>query len=219
MGVPIRGIPVEQRPRERLLRLGPSALSDAELLSVLLGGGRVGASSTDVALELLQDHHGLSGLAMARVEDLVRHAGLGPAKAARLVAGVALASRLAAPLTAPLIGSSEDLAGLVVPLLAHEGRERLVVVVLDGGNRARRVETVSSGGVDRTALPVREVLALVLRHDGRAFALAHNHPGGTLEPSPADIRATAALRLAAGQVDLRLVDHLVVAGSDWTSIT
>jgi DNA repair protein RadC len=104
-------------------------------------------------------------------------------------------------------------------LLSSQRVERLVVVVLDGRLAVRRTETVAQGAVDRTPLPVREVLALVLRHDGRAFALAHNHPGGTPEPSEADVASTALLSTAAAQVGLRLVDHLVVAGARWTSVT
>jgi len=217
--VPILSLPEEQRPRERLLRLGPSALSDAELLAVLLGGGRVGASAVDVALELLQAHGGLGGLATARPEELAVHSGVGPAKAARVLAGVALACRLGAKDQRSTISSSADLAALVVPVLARERTERLLVVVLDAGHRVRRVEAVAHGAVDRTPLPVREVLSLVLRHDGRSFALAHNHPGGSAEPSSADIDGTATMRTAAAQVGLRMVDHLVVAGSRWTSVT
>ncbi len=217
--VPIRSLPADQRPRERLLRLGCAALSDAELVAVLLGSGRVGASAVELAHELLREHHGVPGLARARAEELAAHAGIGPAKAARVVAGVALAGRLGAADDRAVIAGSADVAALVVPVLARERTEQLLVVVLDSGHRVRRVERVAHGAVDRTPLPVREVLALVLRHDGRAFALAHNHPGGSAEPSPADVTATALVRTAAEQVGLRMVDHLVVAGPRWTSVT
>ncbi len=219
MALPLRELPAHQRPRERLLDLGAAALSDAELLAVLLGSGRVGASAVDLAHELLSEHGGVLGLAAARPEELARSNGVGPAKAARVLAGAALAVRLggggkpAAP-----IRTSADLAALVVPLLARERVERLIVVVLDGRHAVRRVETVAQGAVDRTPLPVREVLAMVLRHDGRAFGVAHNHPGGTTTASDADIAGTAILQAAAGQVGLRLADHLVVAGTGWASV-
>lgn len=219
MPTPLRALPADQRPRERLLDLGAAALTEAELLAVLLGSGRVGASAVDLAQELLAEHGGVVGLAAARPEELARAVGIGPAKAARVLAGAALASRLAGgPGPSQPIRTSSDLAALVVPMLSRERVERLIVVVLDGRNAVRRVETVAQGAVDRTPLPVREVLALVLRHDGRAFAVAHNHPGGTTEPSAADIEGTAALQTAADQVGLRLTDHLVVAGNGWTSI-
>lgn len=217
--VPLRSMPIHERPRERMLRLGCAALSDAELVAVLIGGGRVGASAVDVAHELLREHHGLAGLAGARAEELSAHPGVGEAKAARVLAGVALAGRLNTPDDRAVVASSADVAALVVPALAHERTEQLLVVMLDSGHRVRRVERVAHGAVDRTPLPVREVLALVLRHDGRAFALAHNHPGGSAEPSPADLDATASMRRAAEQVGLRMIDHLIVAGSRWTSIT
>lgn len=102
----MQSLPVDQRPRERLLRLGAAALSDAELVAVLLGGGRVGASAVDVAHELLRDHGGLVALASARPEELASHPGMGPAKASRVLAGVALPGRLDARPDRTLITSS-----------------------------------------------------------------------------------------------------------------
>ena len=219
MPTPIHSVPVDQRPRERLLRLGSSALSDTGLLAVLLGSGRVGASAVELAHELLREHHDMAGLARAHASEMAAHPGVGQARAARTVAAVALGGRISAPDGRGAVTCSADVAALVVPRLAHERSEHLLVVVLDSGHRVRRIEQVAQGAVDRTPLPVREVLALVLRHDGRAFALAHNHPGGTVGPSGQDVEATAALRAAAEQVGLRMVDHLVVAGHRWASIT
>lgn len=220
MGVRVLDLPAGQRPRERLLHVGAAALTDAELLAILLGSGRRGVSAIDLAHELLRDYGGVCALAVARPEELARNAGVGPAKAARIVAACALALR-AADSRDPgqLICDSASLAELVVPLLARERVERLVVVVLDARHAVLRTEVVAQGAVDRTPMPVREVLATVLRHDGRALAIAHNHPSGTAEPSAADVAATHRLREAAGQVGLRLIDHVVVAGTTWTSAT
>jgi DNA repair protein RadC len=93
-----------------------------------------------------------------------------------------------------------------------------MVLVLDAGNRVRRVEPISSGAVDRTLVPAREILNLVLRNDGAAFAVAHNHPAGDLRPSAEDVSATARLAEAAPLVGLTMLDHLIVANDEWLSL-
>jgi DNA repair protein RadC len=102
--------------------------------------------------------------------------------------------------------------------LGNLRRERVLVVVLDAGNRLRRLVVLSDGSVDRSLLPVREVLNAVLRNDGVAFALAHNHPSGDLTPSPQDTRSTAQVVEAARIVGLRFLDHLIVTAQGWASL-
>ena len=98
-------------------------------------------------------------------------------------------------------------------------RERVLVLVCDGANRLRQTVTVSDGSIDKSLVPVREILNAVLRHDGRAFAIAHNHPSGDATPSAADTRATTEVRDAAGTVGLRFLGHVVVAGDDWSTVS
>jgi DNA repair protein RadC len=98
-------------------------------------------------------------------------------------------------------------------------RERVLVLVLDAGNRVQRVVALTEGSIDRSLLPVREVLNAVLRNDGVAFALAHNHPSGDLTPSSQDLRSTEAVALAAPIVGLRFLDHLIVTDSAWLNLT
>ena len=210
--------PPAQRPRERLLQLGPDALTDAELLGLLLGTGRPGVNAVDLARLLLAEHGGLPGLAGCDPIALARTAGVGEGKAARVAAALTLARRTS--WTADddaVVRSSSDVARVVVPLLAGRTRERVVVVVCGPGNRLRACTVVAEGGAGHATLPVREILAEVLRRDGVAFAVAHNHPGGDLRPSEADVAATAALTEAAGRCGLRFLDHLVVAGDTWRS--
>lgn len=210
--------PPEQRPRERLLRLGPDALTDAELLGLLLGTGRPGVNAVDLARLLLAEHGGLSGLTAADPTALARTAGVGVGKAARVAAALTLARRtLWTADDDAVVRSSSDVARVVVPLLACRARERVVVVVCGPGNRLRACTVVAEGGAGHAAFPVREILAEVLRRDGVAFAVAHNHPGGDLRPSEADVAASAALAEAAGRCGLRFLDHLVVAGDAWRS--
>jgi len=214
----IRDIPADVRPRERLWRSGADALNDAELLALVIGGGHRGQSALDIAHGLLSEWGGLTGLVAAEPEELVRRTGVGPAKAGALVAALALSRRAArAPAARPL-KSAADLADLVGPELRTARRERVLVVVLDAPHRVRRIARVTDGSADRALLPAREVLNLVLRNDGRAFAVAHNHPSGDPEPSTSDVESTRALAAAAAVVGLRFVDHVVMAESAWISL-
>jgi DNA repair protein RadC len=220
MGVPIADLPRGQRPRERLWSLGASALSDAELLALLLGHGRPGESALDMASGLLSTYGGLCGLAKARPEELACWRGVGKAKASAIVAAFRLAARTASPDDeAPELRSAADVAAVGRAILANARQERVLVLVCDARNRVRHRVEVTAGAIDRTPVPIREVLNAVLRHDGRAFAVAHNHPSGDPEPSLADRRATTALMDAARTVGLRFLDHVVVAGDTSASVT
>lgn len=209
-------VPARDRPRERLLRLGPEALSEQELVALVLGSGRRGENAVALAAELIAEFGGSAGLARARPEELTRRSGVGPARAAALVAALRL-GRLAAldGDDAPVLRRAEDVAAIALRELHGLRRERVLVLVCDAGNRLRRVVPVTEGDVDRAAFPVRAILNAVLRHDGRAFALAHNHPSGDPTPSTADVLVTNELRTAAGAVGLRLLDHVVVGAHSW----
>jgi len=215
MTVKMTDVPVADRPRERLWRQGAGVLSDAELVAVQLGSGREGASALDVASQLLADWGGLCALASARPEELARVPGVGPAKAARLAAALALSSRLAMPDEAIRLSSSEDIARVAQPLIGRSRTEQVLVLVADGGLRLKHTEVIASGTAKACPMPVREILAAVLRHDGVAFAVAHNHPGGDPTPTEADRKATDTLVTAAQAVGLRLLDHVVVSAEAW----
>jgi DNA repair protein RadC len=206
------------QPRERLLRLGVSALSDAELVALVAGIEVQGPDEVAVGHELIVELGGLRGLAAAFPEELTRSSGIGPPEAARLLAAFELAARAT---TAPInrvVDSPAAIAELAAPLLARERREKVVVLVADAGNRALRVVPVATGGLDSSPLPVREVLHAVLRYDGRAFALAHNHPSGDPSPSVYDRETTGVVGRAADAVGLRFLDHVVIGGTSWRSV-
>lgn len=206
------------QPCERLLRLGVSALSDAELVALVAGIEAQGRDDVAVGHELILACGGLRGLAAAFPEELTRSLGIGPTGAARLIAAFELAARATAAPTTRVVDSAAAIAELVSPVLARERREKVVVLVADAANRVLRLVPVATGGLDSSPLPVREVLQAVLRYDGRAFALAHNHPSGDPTPSRHDREATAAVSRAADAVGLRFLDHVVVAGSCWRSV-
>lgn len=206
------------QPGERLLRLGPGALSDAELVALVAGIEAQGRDDVALGHELILECGGLRGLAATFPEELTRSSVINSAGAARLIAAFELAARATTAPINRIVGSPAAIADLVAPLLARERREKVVVLVADAANRVLRIVPVATGGLDSSPLPVREVLHAVLRYDGRAFALAHNHPSGDPTPSRRDREATAAVSRAADAVGLRFLDHVVVAGSCWRSV-
>lgn len=205
-------------PCDRLLRLGPGALSDAELVALVAGIEAHGGNGVAMGHELILECGGLRRLAAAFPEELTRSSGIGRARAARLIAAFELAARATDAPTNRVMDSAAAIAELVSPVLARERREKVLVLVADAANRVLRVVPVATGGLDSSPLPVREVLHAVLRYDGRAFALAHNHPSGDPSPSVQDREATAAVGRAADAVGLRFLDHVVVSGNSWRAV-
>ncbi len=211
-------LPAHERPRERMLRCGAEALSERELLAIVLRSGLQGKSALDLATSLLGEYGTLSALARARPEELATRRGVGVAKAAALVAAFQLGRRVGLDDMPLVLRGSNDVAEVARRELDGLRRERVLVLVCDAANRLRRTVIVSEGSIDRSLLPVREILNAVLRHDGRAFAVAHNHPSGNPEPSEADHRATTEVRDAASVVGLRFLGHVTVAGGRWAPV-
>lgn len=216
----ILDLPVSERPRERLARLGAAALADRELLAVLLGtGGAPGVGAHALAEQLLARFGSVAALARAHPAELAAVTGVGPAKAATLAAAFELARRCTATPPATLVSGPAQLAAVTAPLLHGRTRERLVVVSCDRGDRVLGCDVLSEGSADRSLLPVREVMVAVLRRDGAAFGLAHNHPSGHAAPSVEDVQATVAVEHAAATAGLRFLGHVVVTDADWQRVT
>lgn len=205
-------------PHDRLTRCGVDALGPEELIALVLQSGQRGQDGLETARRLARDFGSISRLGRAGPEELTALSGITPEQAAALVSSFRLA-RLAASDSAPSsLRSAADVAAVAMHELGSATRERAIVLVCDGANHLWRVVAVSEGTIDRAFLPVREILHAVLRHDGRAFAVAHNHPSGDPTPGTEDLRATDELRAAARLVGLRFLDHVVVAGEQWTRI-
>jgi DNA repair protein RadC len=185
---------------------------------VLGTGGSRGTGAHDLAERLLAHFGSVPALARAHQTDLATVAGVGIAKAAALVAAFELARRVDSDTVPRRVGSTPDLVPVVAPLLRGRTRERLVVVICDHANQVLHCEVVSEGSADRSLVPIREVIVAVLRRDGQAFALAHNHPTGDPTPSPADIEATALIEFAAAAVGLRFLDHIVVTDTAYRRV-
>jgi DNA repair protein RadC len=173
----------------------------------------------DTARRLARDVGSISRLARAAPEELTALSGISPQQAAALVSSFRLA-RLAASEPIPLrLTSAADVAAVAMREIGDATRERSIVLICDAANHLRRVVAMGEGSVDRVFLPVREILNAVLRHDGRAFAVAHNHPSGDPTPGVDDVRATDELQAASRIVGLRFLDHVIVAQYTWRSIT
>lgn len=213
-------VPLHDRPRERLMTRGADALSECELLALVLRHGTRGQSALELAGALLAEYGSLQALATARPEELARRPGVGDAKAAVVVAAFRL-GRLAGAERSHVVQlrGPEDIAQLAQGELAGLRRERVLVLVCDAANRLRRAELISMGSIDRSSLPVREILNCVLRHDGRSFAVAHNHPSGDPTPSDSDVRATRDIAAGAKIVGLRFLDHVVLGGACWEVVS
>jgi DNA repair protein RadC len=208
----IRDWPADERPREKLLKLGPQALSEAELIAIFLRTGTRGRSAVDIARDLLVRFRSLRGLLTADQEAVCASAGLGPARYAALQASLELARRhyhelmLAGPtLTNP--NSTREYLRMRLRDLDHEV---FCCLYLDNRNRVIACEELFRGTIDGASVHPREVVKRALAHNAAAVILAHNHPSGVAEPSQADELITRRIKESLGSVDIRVLDHLVV---------
>lgn len=202
-----------ERPRERLARLGASALSERELLALLLRSGPRGVSALALADEVLAHFRGrLSALASATAAELCTIRGIGPAKALELVGALELARRLAAetPERRPYVNSPMATADYMRGRFSRLDQEEFHVLLLDAKLQLLHEELVTLGLVDRSLAHAREVFRSAIRAGCSRVALCHNHPSGDPRPSPEDMRITAVLRAAGKIVDIEVVDHVIV---------
>lgn len=213
----LKDLPIDAQPREKLLARGPQALADAELLALLLRTGIQGKSVLHMAAELLaappQGFGGLAGLLHATAADLARIKGLGPAKRAELVAVLELARRvLAEQLRArPLLTAPQQVKDYLQLQLAGRPYEVFAVLFLDSQHRLLALEEMFRGSLSQASVYPREVVVRALAHHAAAVVLAHNHPSGSAEPSRADEQLTQQLKAALALVDVRVLDHVIVA--------
>jgi DNA repair protein RadC len=192
-------------------------LSDAELVAILLGSGKPGLSVLDLAQRVIAECGGLDGIAARDTVALSRISGIGPAAASRLAVVGELARRTARAPASQRLKTSADIATVLGPHLDGLTTERLVVAVLTRSLKLIDVVTLADGVTHAVGVPTADILRAVLVRGGAAFALAHNHPGGSMEPSAADRHATITVRDAAEACGLRFIDHLVIVGDRWQS--
>lgn len=213
MNKPMNQIPKHDRPREKLVAKGPRALSDQELLAILLGKGTPQMDVMTLASKVARviDDKGLD----VRVEDLTSFDGVGEAKATLILAAIEFARRRIKPEGVKITTPAD-----ILPLIRHfadRKQEHLLSITINGANEVLNVRVVSIGLVDRTPAHPREVFADVVADRASGIIVAHNHPAGSLEPSPADIETTRQLRQAGEIMGIQLLDHIIFNRSGYFS--
>ncbi len=221
-GARIQDWPAAARPRERLLRLGAHALSDAELVALILRDGRPGRTAVMLGHQVLAlaGSEGVARLGRMAPAELAQVDGIGPAKAAALLAAVELGRRAAsraAGLPRRLRGP-EDAADVLMGSLGHLEREEFVVLLLDTKHGVLTQETVGVGGLDQVPADPREVFRQAVRQGAAAVILAHNHPSGDPGPSRQDLELTERLILAGRLLGIPVLDHLIIGRGRYVSL-
>lgn len=216
----LKDLPVSERPREKLLHLGPDSLTDAELLAIFLRTGSAGRPVMTLARELLSSFGSLRALTGASAERFCQTPGLGTAKFAQLQAALAMAQRvMESPVTSgePLTSPAATRTYLKSKLVTRH-HEVFACLFLDTRHRVIRYEELFNGTIDGAAVYPREVVRRALETNAAAVILAHNHPSGVAEPSSADVNLTERLRSALGLIDVRVLDHMIVGHNEVTSM-
>ena len=211
---------VEDRPRERLWQKGPSSLSDAELLAILIGSGTRNHSALDLARELLAlAGNTLGELGKLSAGDICKIKGLGEAKAVIIAASLELGRRrkMAEAAENPQIRSSADVYNIISPVMEDLPHEEFWILFLNRANRVTGRMKVSQGGVSGTVTDVRIIMKKAIEMLASGLVICHNHPSGNNSPSESDIRITQKIKEAGALMDIQLLDHLIIAGRDYYS--
>jgi DNA repair protein RadC len=210
----------EDRPREKLLLKGKAALSDAELLGILIGSGIRNMTAVDLAKLILQSNsNNLNQLAKLSVKDLSKFKGIGEAKAITIVSALELGRRRKNDsfLTRPTITCSNDAYQVLQTHMLDLSHEEFWIIILNRANQVIKVERISSGGVAGTVADPKMIFKTALEHLASAIILSHNHPSGNLKPSQADKDLTVKLREAGKYLDIPVLDHVIFTDKGYLS--
>jgi DNA repair protein RadC len=209
-----------ERPRERLAKHGPRALSNAELLAILLRVGVSGENAVQVGQRLLHEFGGVTGLHRAEFDEVCGQHGVGPAKAAQIKAALELGHRLSleSPEERPTVHSPEDAAALVRYDMSALEQEQLRVILLDTRNRVLDITEVYQGSLNSSQVRIGELFKSAIRRNAAAVIIIHNHPSGDPTPSPDDVAITRAIVQAGKLLDIDVLDHLVIGAGRHVSL-
>jgi DNA repair protein RadC len=220
MSTSIKNWAEDERPREKMLQKTAAALTDAELLAILISSGTREKSALDLAREILEKAgNNLHELGRLSVTELRKTKGIGEARAITIAAALELGRRRQSgeALQRPSITKSADAAEIVIPLLRDLSHEAFCVLYLNQSNKVLRTEMISSGGLTGTVADTRIILKNALLYNSNQLIVAHNHPSGNKNPSTADKELTRKLKEAAALMDIKLLDHLIISGTAYTS--
>jgi DNA repair protein RadC len=216
----VRDVPVDERPRERMMQAGAEALSNQELLAILLRTGTGGRSVLDLAEQILVRFDGIRTLVDAKLEELMAVPGIGPAKAVQLLAAIELGRRIARMKKerTVVIRCPQDVSDLLMDRLRFQTQEHFVVLLLDTKNRVIAEETVSIGSLNASIVHPREVFKPALKRSAASIICAHNHPSGDPTPSREDLEVTARLVEAGRLLGIEVLDHVVIGDHRYISL-
>lgn len=218
--ITLRDVPTEDRPRERMIQHGAEALSNAELLAVLLRTGTYQESAVRLAERLLRESGGLRALVDVSMEQLTAIKGIGAAKALQIKAGIELGRRLARSTMndAVIIRSPQDAAALLTEDMRYLQKEHFVCLFLNTKNHVIGQETLSMGSLNASIVHPREVFRAAIKRSSASIVCAHNHPSGDPTPSPEDIQLTKRLVEAGDIVGIEVLDHLIIGDRRFVSL-
>jgi DNA repair protein RadC len=216
----ITDMPVDERPRERLARLGAQALATSELFAILLRVGVSGENAVQVGQRLLNEFGGITGVHRAPFDELCNQRGIGEAKAAQIKAAIELGRRMAqeCPDERTSVNSPADAAALVSYEMSALEQEHLRVILLDTRNRVLGITEIYKGSVSSSQIHVGEIFKDAIRRNAPALIVVHNHPSGDPTPSPDDVVVTRAIVQAGKLLDVDVLDHIVIGQGRWVSL-
>lgn len=215
----IKDWPPDERPREKLMNLGPEKLSDAELIAILLGSGTGKVTAVDVAKRLLIEYKELNLLSERSISDLKRMKGIGSAKAVKLMAAFEIGRRIASGgnIKKEKIVSPENVADYYIPLMKHLKKEVFKIVLLDSSNQIIKDVEISKGSLNANVVHPREVFKEAVSESAASIILIHNHPSGNAQPSEDDIAVTEKLVEAGKIMGILVCDHIIIGDGEYKS--
>ena len=219
---PIRHWSEDDRPREKLLLKGKAALSDAELIAILIGSGTRNESAVDLSKRILKSFdNNLNALGKSTIEQLLQFKGIGEAKAIAIQAAMELGRRRRTEEAVDLlkINSSQSVFEIMQPLLGELAHEEFWIIYLNNANKIISKFQLSKGGITGTLVDVRLVFKTALSLGAVGIILTHNHPSGTLKPSESDKQITQKLKIAGEQLDIKVLDHLIITETNYFSFS
>ena len=216
----VKDLPLDDRPREKLLMRGSQSLSDAELVAILLRTGKKGKSVIEIAREIINGEGNLAMLATRTVDSLQKIDGIGKDKAATLVAAFELSRRILSQskwFSNKKISSPQEIAEIFIPILRDETKEKFIVVCLSSANKIIKHETISVGNLNSSIVHPREIFKVAIDCSSASIILIHNHPSGNPDASNEDVAITKKIVEAGKIMDIPVFDHLIIAGETFTS--
>ncbi|NLP15861.1 MAG: DNA repair protein RadC [Clostridiales bacterium] len=219
----VKELPVSERPYEKCEAYGPQSLSDAELLAVILRTGTKRLRAIDLAISVLNfsaNNPGLKGLNYMTIKELTKIPGIGRVKAIQLICLTELTKRMSREIYKDKLKltTPKSIADYYMQDLRHLSREQVLLLMLDSKNRFIKDMIMSSGSINTSIMPVREVLIQALKEEAVNIILVHNHPSGDPSPSSEDIRVTKRMKEAANLIGLTLMDHIIIGDNRYISL-